>query len=266
MDSNIGTTLPLLDQSWLKLRRAKEHFYSLNAAINVFWDSKPNAVVHEYDTEKSKNLFRFKVLRDVPYESWGMVIGDLVHNARSALDYLAWRLAGSDIEDIRTQFPICLTAKKFDDVRWRLKLIHPDAFAEISKLQPYTRPNPKEHALWFLQELDARDKHKLITVTKHITNAARYSASLPYATTIPMSGIGKIEADAPLIEITGPCDPDMDVTIHLASTVLFEQGIISEADDYEALPCLGQVCDVVEGVLLVFDRLLRAHPDWIRNA
>ena len=232
--------------------------------MQVFWDSKPSAIVHEYDVDKSQNLFRFKKYIDIPQEPWGLILGDAVHNARSALDYLAWRLAGSDLADIRTQFPICLTPDKFKDAYWRLKRIDSDALAEIGKLQPYNRPDPKRHSLWLLQELDARDKHKLITVGQTITNSSKYAVSGLYPATIPKNAIGKIEPDTVLIEIPGPNNPNVEVEIELTTTVLFERGVISDTDDFEVVPSIFKICEIVEEVLLWFDKLVRKHPDWVR--
>jgi len=260
-----GTTLPLLDQSWLKFRRAKEHLYALHAMMQVFWDGKPNAVVHEYDAKESKNLFRFKTFRDIPSESWGLILGDAVHNLRSALDYLAWRLAGSDLADIRTQFPICLTPDKFKDAAWRLKLIHADALAEIGKLQPYNGPNPKRAALWLLQELDARDKHKLITMVQSVTSSSGYSVNAPIPAVVPYNAIGKIEPDTVLLEYSGPNQPDVDVEIDLVTAVLFERGLLSNTEDFEVLPCLFEVFAAVEKILFQFDKYLRLHPDWVKS-
>ncbi len=260
-----GTTLPLLDQSWLKYRRAKEHLYALNTAMRVFFDTNPNAVVHEYDSEESKNLFRFKKFRDVPGESWGLILGDVVHNARSALDYLAWRLAGSDLADIKTQFPIHIAPDKFKDAAWRLKLIHTDALAEIGKLQPYNGSNPKRNALWLLQELDARDKHKLVTVIETVTNPSKFVVNAPIPATVPYNAIGTIKPDAVLLEYPGPNQPNVDVEINLVTAILFERGIISDTEDYELMPCLFKIIERVEEILLWFDKLLRLHPDWIRT-
>ena len=56
--------------------------------------------------------------------------------------------------------------------------LHKDALAEIARLQPFqVHPgrNPKQELLWFLQELDARDKHKLVTMTKGMTHGASFS-------------------------------------------------------------------------------------------
>ena len=105
----------LLKECWHKLDRAKEHLKALDEEIGVFLDSKPAVVVREYDAQLPRYLFRVKSMRAIPQARWALIIGDCVHNLRSALDYIAWRLAGSDHEDRRTLFPICENPKQFED-------------------------------------------------------------------------------------------------------------------------------------------------------
>ena len=51
---------------------------------------------------------------DLPGEDWALRIGDCIHNLRAALDYIAWRLAGSRPTDTQTQFPIFNTKPGWD--------------------------------------------------------------------------------------------------------------------------------------------------------
>ena len=139
---NSFPTSPLLDEARHKVRRGKEHSYVLDTELQKFWDTKPNTVVHEYDAEQRKNLFRLKVQTPAPLAAWALIIGDAVHNARSALDYVAWRLAGSVLDDTHTMFPICDSPAKFEEAKSRrLKRVHPAAIAAIGEFQPYLRPN-----------------------------------------------------------------------------------------------------------------------------
>jgi hypothetical protein len=233
--------------------------------LRKFWDTKPYSVIHEYDVKESKNLFRFKMLRPIPQSAWELIIGDSVHNARSALDYIAWRLAGSDLADIHTQFPICLTSDKFDKLRWRLKRIPRDALTEILKLQPYTQPNPEASALWLLQELDARDKHKLITAVEYVTESSGISVEDPVPVTIPHRALSKLEDNTVVAEIPGPPNPEVKMEIEFSFGILFEWGIVSSTDDYGVRDCLCKIFDAVEIVIKRFEWLLRTNPRWINE-
>src|SRR5208282_3088033 len=102
-------------------------------------------------------LLKLKVIKPIPQVQFALIIGDCIHNARTVLDYIAWRLAGSRLADKTTMFPIYLTEPGFDDVVRRRKLtdvFHPDALNAIREVQPYKRHPPERDHLWLLQELD----------------------------------------------------------------------------------------------------------------
>jgi hypothetical protein len=168
-----------LEECWLKLHRGEEHLNFLNTEVQRFFASHPDMVAREYCREELKGFVQAQFSGTCPlwathhpfqhscYAHWALIIGDCVHNARSALDYLAWRLAGSDMADIHTQFPICNSIDKWLGFQWRYQR-HPItllAHAYIATLQPYTRLDANYIALWLLQELDALDKHKLLAMT-----------------------------------------------------------------------------------------------------
>lgn len=248
------------------MRRGKEHSYVLDAELQKFWDSKPCTVVHEYDAKHSRNLYRFKVHRAAPLNAWALIIGDAVHNARSALDYIAWRLAGGIIEDTRTLFPICRDVAEFEEAaRRRLKRVHQEAVAAIGEIQPYLRPNLKESALWTLDELDRRDKHRLLTPTQYFVfpSSVVMHDALP-CTVFVMPG-SRIENDAVLAEVAGLENPDVKIELQLSFDILFERGILSATADYEVRHVLSNIFEAVDIVIAKFDWLLIKHPDWIKN-
>src|SRR5260370_28200532 len=104
------------------------------------------------------------------------MIGDCVHNLRSALDHLVYQLAilnkaPASARD-KTSFPIFLDQNGFIGVtNKKVKpYVSAEAFAQIERSQPYFTANPSElplmerHTLWVLSQLDIIDKHRLILV------------------------------------------------------------------------------------------------------
>jgi hypothetical protein len=153
-----------LKDSRAKLRRAQEHFDMLKGQIDTFLEAKPYRVVVDPPVD---DLFivRLDNAPDIPAEDWALIIGDCVHNLRAALDYIAWRLAGSDPDDTNTQFPIFLTTEKWDRFSAKcIKRMKPEAQAILKKGQPFDRPDPENTALGGIYILDNADKHKLLTV------------------------------------------------------------------------------------------------------
>jgi hypothetical protein len=254
----------ILAESRHKLGRGKEHLETLNGEIATFLDSKSYSTVREFDPKQSKHLIKFAINTPIPQVRWGMIIGDCVHNARTSLDYIAFRLAGSDVTNRKVMFPIYLEPKPFRDSLWRLKGIHRDAIRAIEEFQPYTRPDPRASALWALNELDARDKHKLLTMTEPTGRIVHLSESSPFPIFIPMGPNRRIEHNTTIAEILAHPDQKVTVEAELTLDILFERGIISAADDYEVSGTLEIIFETVNLIITSFENLIAANPDWIK--
>ncbi len=74
-------------------------------------------------------------------------------------------MAGADLRDRETQFPLCDTSEGFNKAKDRIKRLSPEAQAEIEQLQPYnTQGGGDKLALLVIQKIDNADKHKLLPV------------------------------------------------------------------------------------------------------
>jgi hypothetical protein len=76
-------------------------------------------------------------------------------------------------------------------------------------------PNPQLSPLWLLEELDVRDKHKLVTTIQGLSRTARFSVNDdPIAITIPYPAMkGRVEHDAIFAEVPGEVDPIFETAI-----------------------------------------------------
>jgi len=80
-----------LADAWAKLRWAHRHFAALGPEIAAFEREATHRVAIDFDAGQAKYTFRVKDLEPVSLE-WGLLLGDCIHNARTALDYLMVRL------------------------------------------------------------------------------------------------------------------------------------------------------------------------------
>ncbi len=251
-----------LTECWDKIGRAEIHLETLTAKIAAFRETQPYAVVDEYDSEQSKYLFKLKISKSIPQIELALLIGDCVHNMRSTLDYLAWRLAGSDLADRGTAFPIYAKAADFDSTRWRLKRIHEDAIVEIRKLQPYMGPDPKKNLLWLLQELDARDKHKLLTVTQTMHRGGAFSIETQGTRGIITFNDGSLDDGAIVAEVEFPANtPQSEVKVK--GKLLFDITFETDISTRSVRGLLRQIISEVKSVIWKFERLLSANPHWL---
>ena len=162
-----------LDSAYRKIARAREHLTVLGNEVRAFTDAKPYGLATDVDDEGAWHV-RFEVRAPIP-ASWSLIAGDVVHNARSALDHVVYQLALHNGGSGETNgFPIFDDPKKYRDHAARLlKNVTEPALMRIEGLQPYhvvCTINPKAFApefqrhmyLYMLGRLDDLDKHRLL--------------------------------------------------------------------------------------------------------
>ncbi len=155
-----------LDGCRLKIEATTRHMQRLQEAINGFFEENLEVapIVGEANANGTQYLFRVKSVIDYPARKWGVILGDAVHNLRSALDQLVWTFArdGND----RTAFPICLTERDWIvDAPARYWSCPPGFVRMLNDVQPYHRGDVNEarkHPLWILNALSNLDKHRTI--------------------------------------------------------------------------------------------------------
>jgi hypothetical protein len=168
---------PLLVSVREKIGRAQCHFDAINSALKLTLGTEPEteSVTIDVDREGQQLVSKFRKVTPID-PSLPLMIGDCVHNLRSALDHLVYQLAvlngTSKSAAEKTMFPICLRKTGpggFEDrVRISLKpFISGTALAEVEKCQPYEAyPVPNEADIWILHQLDIIDKHRLLLVAR----------------------------------------------------------------------------------------------------
>jgi len=211
-----------------KIGWAQHHLDTLKAHVEAFLEGHRYVVIAESDAERGCYVARLKNPPPIPATEWALMIGDCVHNARTALDFLAWELAGADPDDRETYFPICLTRESYRSTGERRVATLPEqARTLIEQMQPYHAADPAKHDLWALQQLDIADKHKLLTVTAVVAEAGQLSFRIPGgidASRFRWAAFPDValEHDAILGELhVGSPLPEMTVELELAPGVAF---------------------------------------------
>ncbi|MEX1100869.1 MAG: hypothetical protein WEF05_03005 [Actinomycetota bacterium] len=219
----------------------------LDVFVQDFIDLKPYGFHAELDRQGSSEVaiagdvyhrfhhrvvLRGRVFHPVPVVELGSLIGELVHDLRSALDHLVWELVLAEEAEappfpiprdsswLGVGFPICFSPESWES-SWKRRIwgIHPQA--ELFRaLQPYvTGPNdPVREPLAVLHNLWNIDKHRAAPVVGSV---------------LSISGVGTIPPaiDLPLIKTRlvqphfGPFEED-DV---LAEVDMTTSGLIGRA-------------------------------------
>ena len=160
-----------------KVDRALEQFHSLQAEIGPWIESQPQDLWFGFDAETQR--WSYALINggeDAPLR-FAVIIGEIVHDLRSALDHLVGQLVlaeGNDPTD-RNQFPIYSDKVDRDPKQWKdrrnrwqamLRGVNPTERATIKALQPYRRAHRILYsALAELASLSNTDKHNLLVTT-----------------------------------------------------------------------------------------------------
>jgi len=223
----------------LKLRRAKEHLNAFERETSGFFGTDTYRAVREGEMEGSYEIVRAAVSRGgaVPV-AHGLLVGDCLHNLRSALDHLVFQLAIehqgrvlSQTEGQAGSFPIVadrasrgmpefLKGKPGRD----LKYVSPKAQAVIHALQPCHARYPDRTWLAILGHLDNIDKHRRLLLGGTALGSATWPTDA-IDVTLNVRGLVKDGTEIGRIKWRGePPGPEVDVNDYFSFTVAFREG------------------------------------------
>lgn len=150
-----------------KIDRAKEHLEHFDTLINGYLESNPYRFRLEEDIDGTSHVF-LDYQEPIPIR-WSVVVGDIIHNARSALDLLithARFVETGEIEDIR--FPIFRNRTDFEERGLKkFRGMRPRSYRFLRLIKPYQRlgdPGNHSNMLVLLNRLSNRDKHNLLVI------------------------------------------------------------------------------------------------------
>lgn len=152
-----------LDGSRARIERAGDHIEALDAVLARFARDGSFRIVGEPDTNTGEYVLRVYSERQPPTPPpllASVILGDVLNNLRSSLDYVVWQLAESP--STKNQFPIFDDPKRFEKKCPRyLFSVPPERWAKFESYQPYPgRENNR--ALGVLATLNDADKHRLL--------------------------------------------------------------------------------------------------------
>jgi hypothetical protein len=160
--------VPSLDGVFAKIGRANHHLAELENSLSVALD--PNRYHFDRELENGEYVYHVYGVPNVD-PTWSLIVGDCLHNLRSALDYLAWQLVLLDNGDPNeeTQFPIRETpfnkAGEIQPTQLKPAIRRPEILSALEEAQPYyENGGPQESLLWALSRLNNIDKHRLLLV------------------------------------------------------------------------------------------------------
>jgi len=207
----------------LKFERARGHLDDLEAQLTTWAHSGHHSVFNEPDPDNGPDCFRIRVITDpVPTDPISVIIGDVLHNLRSALDHLAYALAVKHTnplpDDIakESEFPI-FASNNVNAIAKRIRGMDPGAQAVMERLQPYQRGKDSAlDPLWMLYKLSNIDKHRLLLVGTVSNVAAGFRPGMSYNYRLLGANVydTMIEGEAIVVRYRAvPADPDKEMHV-----------------------------------------------------
>jgi len=164
-----------------KIDRATKQLEALHRDVQTFRHSDAYLITGQFEPDRSSYVFRLRILKPPPL-LWGVVVGEVAHNLRSALDQLVWQLIKANGRRPRGT-PTYPTLKVEPDEGFEpyalgtakcpgpLRGVSGDALACIERTQPYHGGNGR--LLTTLNKFWSVDKHRfLIPTVTAVTGAA----------------------------------------------------------------------------------------------
>jgi hypothetical protein len=147
-----------------RIERAKKHILDLEEAWNAFSQEGAYTILFKDDPQKKERSYYLAAVKNFPLD-FPLIIGDAIHNLRSALDHLAHLLmsvgTASPGPFPHVYFPISEDASKYKaDSRRKVQGMRQDAIEAIDAIEPYG--GGAGEALYQLHCLNNIDKHRLL--------------------------------------------------------------------------------------------------------
>jgi hypothetical protein len=161
----------------LKLQRAEQHLDTIDQYLIEYKALDPYRIISELNRDQTFYECRLQGITP-PFFDFGILAGEVAYHLRSLLDHIVFALSdfpvGLSARDLdrahrRTGFPI-LTREHWGEIENRTQYVHSiirdEVRAIIYRYQPYyERDNPWESLLFFVDEINIIDKHRVINAT-----------------------------------------------------------------------------------------------------
>ena len=251
----------------LKLDRANEQIEALDRSIKGFLNRYTHVPVTKVNLEAAE-CFTYMKVREAPPLRWGIIVGEIVHNLRSVLDYLVFQLAYAHTGKIPkgtaypafTDDPFSPETDKGTRRRWKTQTggLHPDDHATIERAQPYNRKNSMDrHHILMLTRLSNRDKHQTLHLAASVVNNSDFGFKAVKDCelgTAEFGHIGPFEhgtivATCPILRIVSP-QAQVHVKGQLAFGVAFADGSPPGIAGREVINVLGNIAGSVHDIVL----------------
>ncbi len=215
-----------------KLNRTKKHLEVLHSEVLAHLKSCKQSIGVDLSDDETEMIVHFSVTPKPP-PTIGVIVGECVHNLRSALDHIAcqlWRNAGHrDCAGI--SFPLTTNPAAYAKVRDKLDgVIHKKALTLIDGLQPCAPSgifqDPTYHPFAILKTLSNTDKHRTLNFAvthSHNTMLQFMSDDGVVVSSLNIPASMKDDTYLKIVVPAGLVKPGMNVRVSGAGYIAFKE-------------------------------------------
>ena len=244
------------ESAFMKLLRAKQHWHDLCQRDEFFWKrhSKDELLL----TKDPDGRYRIVLGLAYPSEYVSCIIGDIIHNLRSALDHVVVELIqlNGHRADRNSAFPIGSSNQHFlSAVVSKTRGASDKAISMIRSLEHEAIP---PGVIWGIHTLDVTDKHKTILTmaTLHSIKNLRVKYK-SRSIRLPTLEIGH---DAPSTPFRLPLPPDADESdISLSRSFEAHRSIVfGKGRPFEGQPIIHTLMQLIDHIEEIVGRFSNA--------
>ena len=163
----------MFDSARLKIQRANDHIKDLDDKFSRFVQDNPFVPSIENDTRIGNARVAVNFTKAAPpLDQYATIIGDAIHNLRTALDHMTWEMVGNDggKQNRFLKFPTGDRQLSFENACNGIQTPSPIVKTSLTALEVF--PGGRGEMLYQLTLLDNADKHTVLTPVvngSHIT-------------------------------------------------------------------------------------------------
>ncbi len=152
----------MFESAKLKVERANKHVADLQFSFRSFIEAHPHEFITCSDPQTGAITVETRFRENIP-PTFALMIGDAVHNLRTALDHATWELIGRDggTQDRWLHFPTSRRKEDYISICKRIKTPRSDTTRFFLGFRAY--PDGPGKRLFGLNELNSSDKHTVLT-------------------------------------------------------------------------------------------------------
>ncbi|RIA55039.1 hypothetical protein [Dichotomicrobium thermohalophilum] len=168
----------MFESAKLKVERADHHIAELESAFMRFVERNPYTLSFGKNHATGSPAVRIRFGKELP-ETFALIIGDSIHNLRTALDHMTWELIGRDggAQNRNLKFPTGSDRRSFEAACKGIKTPSQNVIAVLKATEAF--PTGHGEPLYSLSRLDNADKHFALTPVISAAKLSNFTISSP---------------------------------------------------------------------------------------